>query len=219
MPLPESLFQLLVLLVLVVPGIVFTYVRRWLRGPGADERDFSVRLVHAVAASVIFDCIYLIFGGPFLIKMFTPVAGEPSAPTQPREAGFFTLLLAVVIPLLVALLFHVRFTGKLWYPFQLAERRSSTPTAWDHVAPHTAECYVRVFTSDGYWVGGWLPNRSGYLATYPEPRDIFIPQQWRMSATGEFESPIEGSLGVYIPLAGSDRVEWISARRPSPDPS
>lgn len=86
MMLPQTLFQLVAVLLLVVPGIVFTAVRRYLRGPGPDEKDFSVRLVHAIAASAIFDCIYLIAAGPPLLAIFFHSDGEQPAVLE-RHTG------------------------------------------------------------------------------------------------------------------------------------
>lgn len=205
MALPESLFQLLTLLLLVVPGIVFTYVRRWLRGPSADDKDFSIRLIHAIAASVVFDSLYLIVVGPQLLSIFQMPTEEGLE--SPRVVGVTVLALTVVIPTLVALVAHLRFAG---WKLSVAERRNPTPSAWDYAAPKRGDCYVRILTGDGRWVGGWMPVGFGYVSTYPEPRDIFIPSQWEMSPKGEFLSPIEGSEGVYVPLTGSERVAWIS---------
>lgn len=216
MALPQTVFQLLALLLLVVPGIVFTAVRRYLRGPGPDDKDFSVRLVHAVAASVVFDCVYMIIAGPWLVSMLLGDrnSAEPSALTHPRTTGLMVLTLAVVFPAVVAVIGHVRLR-KNWWPFVFAERRHSTPTAWDYAAATNAGCYVRIHTSDGKWVGGYLPERVGFVSTYPEQRDIFIPQQFQMSSKGEFLSEIEGTLGVYVPLNGADRVEWVMPSSPS----
>lgn len=220
MALPQTLFQVIAILLLVVPGIVFTAVRRYLRGPGPDEKDFSVRLVHAISASAFFDCLYLIVAGPWLVSRFT-MTGDATllaALENPRATGATVLLLAVGIPALTAGIFHVRFRKGRW-PFMFAERRHSTPTAWDHAAPARADCYVRIYTSDGKWVGGYMPDKSGFVATYPEPRDIFIPHQWNMSPTGEFLSQVEGSQGIYVPLAGSERVEWVAPGPGSTDPA
>ncbi|MCZ4657421.1 hypothetical protein BFG51_04295 [Dietzia alimentaria] len=212
MALPQTLFQVIAILLLVVPGIVFTAVRRYLRGPGPDEKDFSVRLIHAVAASAVFDCLYLIVAGPWIVSRFAMVgdATLPAALEDPRATGATVLVLAVGIPALTAGIFHVRFRRGRW-PFMLVERRHSTPTAWDYAAPARADCYVRIYTSDGKWVGGYMPQSSGFVSTYPELRDIFIPQQWEMSPDGEFLSPIEGSQGIYVPLIGPERVEWVAS--------
>lgn len=219
MTLPQTLFQVVAILLLVVPGIIFTATRRFLRGPGADEKDFSVRLIHAIAASVIFDCLYLIVAGPWLVSLIAGASSpmQSAVLARPRISGLTVLILAVVIPALAAVLAHVRFR-KRWYPFTFAERRHSTPTAWDYAATQ-ADCYVRIYTSDGKWVGGYMPDKKGFIATYPEPRDIYIPQQWKMSPAGEFLSHVEGTLGIYVPLTGAERVEWVASAPPSDDPT
>ncbi|MFM9261714.1 DUF6338 family protein [Rhodococcus sp. 5A-K4] len=62
-------------------------------------------------------------------------------------------------------------------------------------------------------------GQKGFIATYPEPRDIYIPQQWKMSPAGEFLSHVEGTLGIYVPLTGAERVEWVASAPPSDDPT
>ncbi|MBH5141864.1 DUF6338 family protein [Rhodococcus erythropolis] len=159
MTLPQTLFRVVAILLLVVPGIIFTATRRFLRGLGADEKDFSVRLIHAIAASVIFDCLYLIVAGPWLVSLIAGASSpmQSAVLARPRISGLTVLILAVVIPALAAVLAHVRFR-KRWYPFTFAERRHSTPTAWDYAATQ-ADCYVRIYTSDGKWVGGYMPDK------------------------------------------------------------
>jgi hypothetical protein len=83
------------------------------------------------------------------------------------------------------------------------------PTAWDQTARDRGAAYVRVFTDDGHWVGGFLGEGS-FFSTYPEPRDLFIAIEWRLDGTGEFLEPIPNSLGVYVPLTGKERVTWIN---------
>ena len=81
-----------------------------------DEKDFSVRLIHAIAASVIFDCLYLIVAGPWLVSLIAGV-GRPlqsAVLARPRISGLTVLILAVVIPALAAVLAHVRFRKRSW---------------------------------------------------------------------------------------------------------
>jgi hypothetical protein len=222
--LPQTIVQVGFVLLMVVPGVVFTAVRRQLRGPTPEDKDFSVRLVNAIAASVIFAGTYLILFGPMLTEWISTSEGR--SPTKfveahPRRFGLIVLLLAVVVPALLGVAAHARLPKWKWLQTLgtwtlkwvnriLRVRVSSSPSAWDDVAPNRADCFVRVFTGDGYWVGGYIPAGEGYVATYPHPRDIFIPQQWKMKADGAFEAAITGSLGIYIPLTGSERIEWIA---------
>ncbi|MFD4779753.1 DUF6338 family protein [Rhodococcus qingshengii] len=223
MNLPQTVMQIGFILLMVVPGVVFTVVRRQLRGPTPEDQDFSVRLVNAIAASVVFAGTYLIIFGPMFTEWLDASEGSPTKLVEagPRKFGLTVLLLAVVVPALLGVAAHLRLPQWNWVQSSvtwilkcvnriLRVRVSSSPSAWDDIAPNRADCFVRVFTGDGYWVGGYIPADQGYVATYPHPRDIFIPLQWKMKADGEFDKAIPGSLGIYIPLTGSERVEWVS---------
>jgi hypothetical protein len=218
---PQTAFQIGTMLLLVVPGFVYTGGRRHLRGGAtADEKDFSVRLVHGIAASVILDCLYLITIGPCLINVVTGTRSDDNLGVlseRPQLVGGVIVTLAVVIPAVLAAMvtwasswnWVVNCTSRL--PF------SPTPSAWDHIAPKRLNCFVRVRTADGRWVGGYVSDQT-YFSTYPEPRDLFIPEQWQMGSDGSFIAPIKDSLGVFVPLSGTERVSWC--REPGqPEPS
>ena len=231
MNLPQTVVQIGFVLLMVVPGVVFTAVRRRLRGPTPEDQDFSVRLVNAIAASVVFASAYLVLFGPTLVEWIKPSNGSPTKLLEdgPRRFGWTVLLLAVVVPAVLGVAAHVRVpqwkwieTVKAWclkcLNAVLRVRVSSSPSSWDEVAPARADCLVRIFTTDGYWVGGYIPADQGYVATYPHPRDIFIPQQWVMEPDGAFDKPVEGSLGIFVPLGGGERVEWVYAEPESTPP-
>ncbi|OLT37403.1 hypothetical protein BJF84_05375 [Rhodococcus sp. CUA-806] len=224
------------LLLIVVPGIVFTAVRRQLRGPTPEDQDFSVRLINAIVASIVFASVYLIVLGPILIHWMLPSGPvmdelQQDSPqrlieSKPREFGLLVLTFAIGVPAILGLIAHLRRPEWKWFQCfstsfakmiksVLRVRVSSAPSAWDEAAPSRADCFVRIYTSDERWVGGYIPENEGYIATFPHPRDIFIPQQWKMAEDGEFVQAIDGSLGIYIPLAGGERVEWV---QPPADP-
>lgn len=209
MTIPSTLTQLISLLLLVVPGIVYTACRRYLRGPTPDDKDFSVRLIHAVAASIIFNCIYLIAAGPWLIANVKRIDEDDNVLfIHPRITGLTVLVLTVALPAVVAGVQQLRISRD---PLTLtvAPSRRPYPSAWDAKATELADCFVRVRTADDRWIGGFMPSNDGYIATYPESRDIFIPEQWKMGSDGEFLEPMIDSLGVYVPLTGNERVSWI----------
>ncbi|MQP32060.1 hypothetical protein GEO20_08785 [Rhodococcus erythropolis] len=234
MNLPESLLQIGFVLVMVIPGIVFTAVRRHLRGPTPEDQDFSVRLVNAIAASVVFAAIYLAIFGPTFSAWLNTSEGSPAKlfESGPRRFGLIVFTLAVAVPALIGFVAHVRFPQGKRLKAMNAQilkgvnrvfkvRVSSAPSSWDDVAPKRADCFVRISTADGHWVGGYIAAEEGYVATYPHPRDIFIPQQWKVDEDGAFIEAVEGSLGVFVPLTGSERVEWIappsSDQQPDPE--
>lgn len=215
MLIPTSVFQLAAVLLLAVPGIVYTAARRRLIGPTPEDQAFSVRLTRAVAVSVILDLIYLLALSPWLARLENQRRSNADIlnglAARPAVAAIVALLLLVIIPAGIALLGQLRMRRppQLRRPLTLAPIYHPAPSAWDRVAPDRGRAFVRIFTEDGHWVGGWLGDHA-YLSTYPQPRDIFIEVEWKMSSTGDFIGPVQDSLGVYVPLAGKERVAWIA---------
>lgn len=219
MIIPDTAYQLAVVLVLVVPGIVFAATARWWSGPTPEDRDFSVRLARAIAISVVLDGLYAVALGPFIVhfaRQKPQFGGGPSGfATDPRLAALLALVLLVVVPVMFGLCLQIRrrpvATRDHWWEFAcLVGKHQATPSGWDRAAPKLGACFVRVFTVDGVWVGGWV-GANAYVSTYPEPRDIFIDVEWHLNDDGSFDRPVDGTLGLYVPLSGGDRVAWLSA--------
>ncbi|PPJ02291.1 DUF6338 family protein [Nocardia cyriacigeorgica] len=227
MSLPQTVFQLLALVALAIPGITFSVARRRLVGPGTDEKDFSMRLARAVGVSVVLNCIYIAIGWPYLKKFWDKgTQGTPGYLHHPREAAAAVLVLAFAIPVFLALAGQIRFleertvpgddrqwwkrlTRPYWEPIW-----HPAPNSWDANAPKLGGCYVVIRTDDGEWVGGYLPDLSGYVSTYPEPRDIFIPQPFHINDDGTLGEPLPDGRGLFVPLTGSERVYWFAPYHP-----
>ncbi|MGW6728800.1 DUF6338 family protein [Nocardia sp. NPDC055029] len=218
MSLPQTVAQFFVLLLLVVPGITFSAVRRWMRGPGADDKDFSARLANAIAVSIALACLYALVLGPWLITLWTKNAqGVPGFVQRPQLAAITAAALAFVIPAAIAASLNLRKLQwppkpwwKLWTILVWREIGYAAPSAWDAHAPKLADCFVRIRTADGYWVGGYIAGAAGFISTHPQPRDIFIPEPWEMDEDGGFVKAIPEAIGLYVPLTGSERVQWVN---------
>lgn len=215
MLIPTSVFQLAAVLLLAVPGIVYTAARRRLIGPTPEDQAFSVRLTRAVAVSVILDLTYLLILSPWLVKLqsrrLTAEDGINAIAAQPQLPAAITLAALVIIPTTIAILGQVRLRKpfRLLRPLTIAPIYHPTPSAWDRSAPDRGRAFVRIFTEDERWVGGWL-GAGSYVSTYPQPRDIFIDVEWKMSGSGDFLEPVPDSLGIFLPLTGKERVAWIA---------
>lgn len=218
MSIPGTAYQLVVLLVLVMPGIVYAAARGRLRGPGPDDRDASVRVLRAMMISAALDTLYVVALGPHFLALHRdrgPRAGQQGWALHSRELAAWAFLLLFLLPALLAFVLH----GLNWEPVKgsrwkhRAKRHRSyhpTPTAWDYAAPpHLGGCFVRIRLVDGRFVGGWLGDNS-FVSSYPEARDIFIDRQWRLDAAGTMLRPLERTLGVYVNLEGAQLVEWVS---------
>ena len=221
MTVPSTTYQLLILVGLVLPGIVFAATRARLRGPTPDDKDASTRLLKAVAIGAALDVFYVLAVGPHLASLIQTRPAVPGGMSglgaHLRESAFWVLLLAGVIPAFLAYVAHARAVhasiprGTPWRE-RLRGLTSTTyrttPTAWDQIATMRGGCFVRVRLQDGSFVGGWL-GETAYVSGYPEPRDIFIPWQWALDPQGRFLHEISGTLGVYVPLSDGIVVEWM----------
>jgi hypothetical protein len=219
---------------MVIPGIVFAAVRTALKGFRAHDRSVGARIVQAVMVSVLLDSIYLILFGRLVSEIFA--AGSSSLITHAPIVGWLTLVLGVAVPAATAYILYSRarvfsimqrklarvLTRLFGRSFVTGRRRSkkmivalspntfynATPNSWEWVAPKKSANWIRVLTRDGRWVGGWSTENT-FFSSYPEPRDIFVPVQWRMGADGGFLDAVANSAGVWIDLEGAQFVEWL----------
>jgi hypothetical protein len=214
---PATSSQLLILVAVILPGIVFGTVLQRLRGPTPEDKDVGTRVLRATAVGIGLDLIYLIVAGKHLTTLLGNRAESIGAMTHPRESALWTLLLVGVIPTSLALLVHARSAYRdapadlsRWQRLQRAHRTTyrTTPTAWDYIARRRGGCFVRVRLSDGEYLGGWV-GPDAYVSGYPEPRDLFIACQWALDSRGTFLHKIEDTLGCYIAIGEGVLVEWI----------
>jgi hypothetical protein len=202
---PETVQQLTILLVLVLPGVVYQSVRERLRGVLPAEREPQNRLMRAIAVSALLDALYLLIDGPRLVRLIT--GGPANSPRgglsrDPRTAGLAALLLIVAVPALVA------WAEAVWTARRLKARYDPAPTAWDAVFRDQQACFVRIRTKSGLWVGGWLGARSA-VSAYPEDQDIYLQTQYQMRPDGSFVAPVSGSAGVYVRGADIEVIEML----------
>lgn len=193
---PETVQQLTILLVLVLPGVVYQSVRERLRGVLPAEREPQNRLIRAIAVSALLDGLYLLVAGPRLVSLMTGGPGSGGSPLgglskDPRAAGLVALLLIVLVPAVVA------WGEATWTARRLKARYDPAPTAWDALFRDREACFVRIRTKSGLWIGGWLGTRSA-VSAYPEEQDIYLQTQYQMRPDGSFVAPVSGSAGVYV---------------------
>jgi hypothetical protein len=226
---PATSNQLLILVAVVLPGIVFGTVLQRLRGPTPEDRDVGTRVLRAAAVGVALDISYVLVGGFAITGLFLPAsaggADLPRLVTHPREAALWALLLVGVVPGSLALLVHARAVlrdapegSSLKWRLQQVARTTyrRTPTAWDYIARKRGGCFVRVRLTDGEYIGGWVKADS-YVSGYPEPRDLFISSQWAVDPQGRFLHKIPGTLGFYLAVGEGVLVEWLE--KPSFEPT
>lgn len=210
MSLPTDGLSLLWYALLVVPGAVFIGVRTLFQGVRDSDRSVSSKVFAAFLASVFFDLVYLA-----LLSWLVPYRSARLYREIERalpEAALLALVLAFVVPALVGwLLFGVGWFAKVcgWLRSTFTNsRRRGTPTAWDLATFEAPGEFVRVRIGPGQWVGGLWSER-GYFSSYPEPRDLYIEQQYHVDSEGGFGEPVDGSAGFWIHVKDEYIVEWV----------
>lgn len=218
MSLPTSFFGVFAMIALVIPGVVWASVRTLLQGFKGPDRVAGERLIQAIYVSTVLDAFYLVAFGWLLAPMVS--IGDRLLLQQPVEIGIVVLAFGLAIPAATAYIAYgevpfvrairvaIRKRAPGWLVNVLPVTGfSSSPTAWDWAAPTKGNNWVRVLTAQGRWIGGWFSDQS-FFSTYPEPRDLYLPEQWILDKNGDFLRPAPGSAGVWLSLEGAQLVEW-----------
>jgi hypothetical protein len=206
---PSTVLQVVLAVLLVLPGVTYQFLRERWRGPVPGQRDLGERVLRAVTASVVLDAVYVIAAGPQLLALArgTNAQGWDGLTRDPRLSGLVALLLFILVPAAAAAGVSARERR------QLHARFRGTPTAWDHVFRDRKPCFVRVRLKNGGWAGGWFGSRS-FASSYPSPGEFFLQTAWRMNQDGSFAARSEQTAGLYIRCEDIDLLEILD-RLPS----
>lgn len=202
--LPATVQQLIVLLVLLLPGVVYQEARERFAGRLPAEQEPQNRLLRAVGAGALLDACYAVLAGPALVDLLrgTGPGLLSGLAERPRAVGVVGLLLVVVIPAALA-------RGEVALVRRRARaRHDPLPTAWDALFQDRGPCFVRIRTRSGLWIGGFYGSRS-FASAYPEARDLYLQQQYRMAADGTFGPPVARSAGIYVQCGEVEVLEIL----------
>ena len=209
---PSTLQQIILLVLFVLPGITYQFVRERMRGPVPGERDLAERVLRALTASIVLDALYLIAIGPWLVHLIKP-SGRPwfaAAAAEPRQAAAVSLALFFAIPATAAL--AVGMIERLRHP----SRFDPVPTAWDGAFRERSTGFVRVRLKSGTWVGGWYGRRSRASA-YPNPPDLYLESGYVMLDDGTFGPRVQATGGVYVSMTDVEVLEFVEAADTKPE--
>ncbi|WP_051754942.1 DUF6338 family protein [Kitasatospora purpeofusca] len=209
---PATATQVAIILLLVVPGVTYQFVRERARGPVAAHRDLGERVLRALTAGLALDALYVIVAGPALTRLVHDrrQGWLTGAADNPRIAALTAMLLLLVVPACAA-----------WIASLLGSRRSRsvydpTPTAWDAAFRQRGHCLVRVRLKSGGWIGGWYGERS-FASAYPESADLYLQTAWAVSRAGRFEHPLELSGGIHVRMDDVEFIDFVDVSSDSTD--
>lgn len=214
--------QAVTLLLIIVPGFIFQGTRSRLRGPSREEQEITVRILQALAMSGFLVLVYVAVLGTRL----TGPATHPktltdqnhSTPTAPDPRLTAVLLIVMVFVVPIGLAWCVQYCATHFVISGWCIKRSGktfsrydpTPTAWDFAADHMDQGFMRVYTSDGTWLGGRL-QEDAYVSGFPEVREIFLKEAWELDEDGVFLRPVPATDGIWIRC---DDVQFVQFLKP-----
>jgi Family of unknown function (DUF6338) len=205
--------QVVLLILFVLPGVSYQFVRERMRGPVPGERDLSERVLRAIIASIALDAIYLVAVGPEIVHLIKPAhrGWYADAVTSPRQAAAIALTLFIAIPAAAA-------AGMS----QVERRRRPArfqpiPTAWDWLFRARAPGFVRARLKTGRWVGGWYGSQRSYASTYPNPADIYLESAYQMGSDGSFGPRVQGTGGLYLRMDDVEVLEFLETTPNGPE--
>lgn len=214
MPIPSTAQQLLITLLLVIPGFVYQQVRIRFRGRLPADIDLSNRVLRAIATSTVFALMYVAVAS-FAFPSYDQARDWALAhPTLTTLAAFCA---AFAVPAVVALSAASSRGQQLtaWTDAKLpATGYDTRPAAWDVAFQGIQPSFVRVRMKDGTWFAGYF-GTSSYASSYPDPRSLYLELSYRVKPDGTIEEPIEGSRGAAIDCTEAVLLEIIAT--PNPD--
>jgi hypothetical protein len=212
MTIPSTLTQLLVTLVLIVPGFVYQNVRIRVAGRTPADTELASRILRAIVASTVFALLYLLILGPEIID--TAQASRHTL-DHPRRLALLGFCAAFAIPALSATVIHVRWSTALFkHPIQTMRdegwsRYDPRPTAWDVAFQDASVGFVRVRMRDGTWFAGYYGPNS-YASSYPDPPNLFVEASFDIDDRGVIENQIVNTKGAVIDCTDAVLVELLA---------
>jgi hypothetical protein len=114
------------------------------------------------------------------------------------------LIFPLLWPILVRGILTSRFLqGKVIHP---------TPTSWDFFFSKGKPCFVLIHLKTGKLIGGLYDGES-FASSYPEPRDLYLSEVWKIDSSGAFSEPIDQTAGVLIAY---DQIAYLELFETAP---
>lgn len=214
MVIPTSMQQLLITLVLVLPGFVYQEVRVRFRGRLPSDIELTSRLLRALATSTMFALVYIALATYWLADY--PEA-RAWALIHPAGSAVIAFVAAFAAPAVVASLPELlgvrrRITqlqqNVAWWP-SWRSTWDPRPSGWDVAFQTTARGFVRVKTKDGTWYAGYFGDNS-YASSFPDSPSLYLERSYAVDANGAIGQPINNSRGAVINCSDVELVELLA---------
>lgn len=191
---PTSVEAVIVLVLLVSPGVIFTQLAR--RSIAHIEESTDIRfLVTMITTGAALHVVAFPWSNRVLGFYLNGQLGSHRG-----ELYFWAIVVVFGVPALLGALSGLiiirpsvdRLLNRIGLGYI-----DRMPSAWDYVMQQEAPRYVRVHLKDGGVIGGIFAGQS-FGSTAPSRADIYLEQAWQLDKDGTFLYPIPTSQGVWI---------------------
>lgn len=215
---PDTVVGLLIVVVAVLPGAVYTWaLERQTGGWGLNLADRTLRFI---SSSLIF---HLLAAWPeyLLYRWALDVAQHHTLRVGQFAAIWAGFALLVAVPATIGTvlggLYATRGSRSGWSKVRrwiapgsetrLLQRvlgRAPAPRGWDNFFSESPVCFLRVRTTDGTLLAGLFADKS-YAAGFPQEPDLFLEQAYGVDdETGELTNAL--GYALYVPAA---QIAWM----------
>jgi hypothetical protein len=193
---PESIPQIVIIVLFVIPGFVFTRIFGFsvpFRSREAPNLILDSLSVSCINYGLLFPLLWFILRAefssqhPFLfaVSWFLILFGFPAL-----------LAILVILGLETQRFQWLRRSFRLVHP---------VPKAWDYFFRQGKQCWVLAHLKDGKLVAG-LYSTDSFTSSYPESQDIYLEKLCSLSPDGKMTGVIDRSAGAIIVM---DQVQLL----------
>lgn len=186
--------KILLLAIFFVPG--FIYLKTYRLFIAEIKTDFSKDLYEALGFSFL---NAIVFSYPLYI-----IHAEDLITSHPIL--YFLSLIAVIViaPIIWAFLFYTISKRKWFSRFMIAPTKS----AWDSFFSKRESYYCIVTLKNGRKIGGKY-GLSSFSSTYPNPKEIYLEEVWKLNKRGGFTTKINQTEGILITENEIETIEFF----------
>lgn len=186
--------KILLLAIFFVPG--FIYLKSYRLFIAEVNTDFSKDLYEAIGFSFL---NAIIFSYPLYVIHKSNLVME-----TPLLYFLILGLIIIAAPILWAYIYYLVSQKKWFSKFMI----SPTKSAWDSFFSKRESYYCIVTLKNGRKIGGKYGLRS-FSSTYPNPKDIYLEELWKLNKKGGFKNKIDQTEGILITDNEIETIEFF----------
>jgi hypothetical protein len=194
--LPTTIEALIIILLVISPGYVFTQIARRSIAHIQEPTDLRFLLTVITAGFGIQAIVFPVFTR----NLFTYYRADTLVDHQ-TEAYLWLVVVCFLGPFVLGAL-----AGKAvaWRPIEKLldiiglGYTDRMPSAWDYVIRQKGSRYVRVHLKEGGRMVGGIYHTNSLASSDPKRPDLYLEQAWQLDDHGFFTEVLPSTTGVWI---------------------